>query len=130
MEPIIILYINPLSLCDTSEKGTLVMPLQTTTLEKLQTLEIIYRQGYQNHLVDQTLSKILDLERHTAERDCHDLQDTLRQFETQYHLSSEEFYRRFQHGELGDEGDYFEWSACYDMYQTLSQRRKLLDEPA
>lgn len=57
-----------------------------------------------------------------AQKDIKELQEQLQYFEKQYHLSSEEFYRRFHHGELGDKGDYFEWSACYDMYQAAHHR--------
>ncbi len=98
------------------------MEQQTATLVKLHVLETIYQQGYQNDLVDQTLNKILDLEREQAQRDMKALQEQLSRFETHYHLTSEDFYQRFHRGELGDEGDYFEWSACYDMYATVCTR--------
>ena len=94
----------------------------TKTLEKLQILETIYQEGYQNEFIDRALDKILDLERAKAQQDVNELQQQLHRFETQYHLSSQNFYRRFHHGDLGDEPDYFEWSACYDMYQTVSAR--------
>jgi hypothetical protein len=94
----------------------------TKTLEKLHILETIYQRGYQNDLVDLTLDKLLELERDKAQRDLEELQKQLQCFETQYHLSSDEFYHRFHRGELGDQGDYFEWSACYDMYQSVHNR--------
>ena len=107
------------------------MEQQTSTLTKLQVLETIYQQGYQNELVDLTLEKILDLEREQAHRDMNDLHRELSRFEAHYHLTSEDFYQRFQQGELGDDGDYFEWSACYDMYTTARERlHALTGEPA
>lgn len=98
----------------------------TNTLEKLHVLESLYQQGYQNALVDQALNKILDLEREKAQDDLKDLEQHLQRFETQYHFSSEECYTRFHQGELGDEGDYFEWSAYYDMYQSVCKRLQIL----
>lgn len=94
----------------------------TNTLEKLQILETIYQEGYQNEFIDRALDKILDLERTKAQQDLSELQQQLRRFETQYHLNSQNFYRRFHQGDLGDDPDYFEWSACYDMYQAVSAR--------
>ncbi len=38
----------------------------------------------------------------------------LEQFENKYNMSSELFYREFEAGKLGDEGDYFEWSSLYE----------------
>ena len=92
------------------------------TLEKLHVLESIYRNGDHNELVDRTLDKLIDLERERAQREAQALQTELSRFEQQYQLASEEFYQRFQQGLLGDAGDYFEWSACYDMYRTAWQR--------
>ncbi len=98
----------------------------TNTLEKLHVLETLYQRGYQNELIDRTLDKILDLEREKAQQDLSELQQQLLRFEIRYHLSSEDFYRRFHQGELGDESDYFEWSACYDMYQSVHGRLQAL----
>lgn len=97
------------------------------TLEKLHVLETLYQRGYQNELVDRTLNKIFDLEREKAQQDLNELQQQLRRFERQYQIHSEDFYRRFHQGELGDDGEYFEWSACYAMYQTVSARLHTLD---
>lgn len=97
------------------------------TLEKLHVLETLYQPGYQNELVDRTLSKIIDLERAKAQQDLSELQQQLRRFEVQYQISSEDFYRRFHQGELGDDGDYFEWSADYAMYQAVAARLCVLE---
>jgi hypothetical protein len=35
-----------------------------------------------------------------------------RAFELQYHMSSDEFMRRFEAGELGDDAVYFDWYAA------------------
>ena len=44
-----------------------------------------------------------------------------RKYEEQFDMSSEEFYRRFRAGELGDGMDFVEWSAFYEMYQAVRQ---------
>ena len=98
------------------------MAQQTQTITKLHVLETIYQHGYENALVNQTLDKILDLEREQAQRDSKALQEQLTHFETRYHLRSDEFYQQFHQGKLGDAEDYFEWSACYDMYKVVRER--------
>ena len=35
-------------------------------------------------------------------------------FENKYHLSSDEFYKLFQEGKMGDEEDLFEWKALIE----------------
>ena len=44
-----------------------------------------------------------------------DLEDRLRKFEEKYQMRSQEFYQRFQAGELGDSADFFEWNTYYEM---------------
>lgn len=44
-----------------------------------------------------------------------DLEQHLKALETRYQMSSGEFYRRFQAGELGDAADFFEWNTYYEM---------------
>ena len=47
-----------------------------------------------------------------------ELSERLRQYEQKYSLSTIEFYRRFQNGELGDDDDLLMWSGLY--YISLS----------
>jgi hypothetical protein len=49
----------------------------------------------------------------------------LQKFEEKYNLSSEEFYRKFGNGELGDDEDFMVWSGIYEMQQ---QDRQTLTE--
>jgi len=44
-----------------------------------------------------------------------DLERRLRIFETKYQMSSDNFYQRFQAGELGDSMEFFEWNTYYEM---------------
>ena len=59
---------------------------------------------------------------HNALRELAEIDVRLRLFERQYGMTSEEFYERFQEGELGDNADFFEWSACYDMARSVHER--------
>ena len=50
-----------------------------------------------------------------------DLENRLKAFQSQYQMSSDEFYKRFRSGELGDEIDFFEWSVFYEMWKTAQK---------
>lgn len=93
------------------------------TLARIQSLERLYRRGYRSKAVDTTIDKLVALEQDRARRESTQIEQRLRAFEAQYHLSSDEFYRRFQAGDLGDSADMFEWSAFYQMW--LSVREQL-----
>jgi len=45
-------------------------------------------------------------------------------------MSSEDFFDRFEKGELGDKEDYFEWSAMYQMYERSVDRLNILEAPS
>lgn len=103
------------------------MATEEGTLNKLQYLETMYRRGYRSEVVDRSLDKIIELERATAQRELQQLTGRLQEFEEQYQMDSDEFYRRFQSGELGDAADYVEWSIFYEMQQSVQERLDTLD---
>ncbi|MBK8048080.1 MAG: DUF4037 domain-containing protein [Anaerolineales bacterium] len=82
-------------------------------------------------LVQKEFSWVIKLsaEEARAERETTELQQRLLTFERQYHLTSEEFYRQYEAGMLGDSADFMEWSSFYDMWRSAqeylnSMRRK------
>ncbi|MGQ9627847.1 MAG: hypothetical protein ACUVV0_13195 [Anaerolineae bacterium] len=50
--------------------------------------------------------------------------------ERQYGMTSQDFYEKFQRGELGDESDFFHWATRYEIYlemkETLEKTFELL----
>lgn len=46
---------------------------------------------------------------------AEDLKHRLKEFEERYQMPSEHFHQRFQTGELGDDINFFEWNAYYEM---------------
>ncbi len=107
------------------------MAVQTDTLGKLDILEAIYQKGYPSDTANRVLGKLTELERDNARRDLTEFETLLKSFETHYRMSSDDFSRRFHKGELGDDADFFEWSATCDMYQSASKRLfKLSYEPS
>jgi hypothetical protein len=103
------------------------MATNDKTIDRLQYLEILYRQGYRSDVIDRSLDKIIALERAAAQHDLADVQERLRTFETRYQMPSEEFYRRFRAGELGDAMDVVEWSIFYEMWESVRARLERLE---
>jgi hypothetical protein len=99
------------------------------TLNKLQGLEQLYRQGFRSEVIDRAVDKLLTMEIERAYVERRDLDARLADYEKRYHMSSEEFYRRFRAGELGDGMDFVEWSVFYDMHQAILERLKMLGAP-
>ena len=97
------------------------MSINTSTLEKMHRIETIYRQGFQSDLIDRTVGKLIDLEQVRAVRQLTEVQQHLAAFERKYELTSEEFYNRYEDGQLGDSADFMEWSSFYDMRRSLQQ---------
>ena len=102
------------------------METHDKTLDKLQSLETLYRQGYRSAVIDRSLDKIVALERAAARRELASLQERLQAFETRYQRSSADFYQRFRAGELGDAIDMVEWSVFYEMWESVRARLEQL----
>ena len=84
-----------------------------TTIKLIQNIEKIFERGLQDEYLSRAIGKIVE---HTKERtssNVHLLKKDLSQFEKKYGISSDKFFNRFEKGELGDDGDYFEWSAIF-----------------
>lgn len=65
-----------------------------------------------------------------AKQEADSLRSRLVELETEYGMSSADFLRRFQAGELGDSADMFEWSAYYQMWLSAQKRVRLLESQA
>jgi len=103
------------------------MATHDKTIDRLQSLETLYRQGYRSDVSGRALDKRIALERAAARRDLADLQERLRAFEARYQMSSEAFYRRFHAGEPGDAMDVVEWSILYAMWESVRARLERLE---
>lgn len=52
----------------------------------------------------------------------------LEYFQRKYNLESESFYQQFSTGSLGDDMDFQEWKASWEIYQELILEKKALLE--
>jgi hypothetical protein len=65
-------------------------------------------------LADQALLKLIRLHLQKYKKYLTEVRQELEPFEQQYGISSEECYRRFMAGEMGDAADIVEWMGLYD----------------
>jgi hypothetical protein len=96
------------------------------TAERLRALAELYQKGQTSDLMDRTLAKLLQHETEQSLDQLHQLQQDLAEFEQQYNLSSEEFYRHFQMGQIGDDMDFVEWASLVQMVENLKKRLQVL----
>ena len=57
-----------------------------------------------------------------------DIYTSMNYFEKKYGMKTEEFYKKFFAGSLGDDMDFFEWKASSEVYKELQEERKALFE--
>jgi hypothetical protein len=96
------------------------------TLKKIRSLEQIYIRGYEDSFLDNALRKIFSHQLARDQADLQVLQQDLAELESKYGISSEEFYERFQAGQMSDEADFMEWNALYKMATKLQNRLGVL----
>jgi len=96
------------------------MAVASATLRQLQALEQLYRQGYQDDVVDLTLRKLLERQVRQDEAQLAELRADLTRFEQRYGLASADFFASYQAGQMGDDMDVFEWNVLYKMYTRLA----------
>jgi len=106
------------------------VPANPLTAERLHALAELYKQGQVSDLMDRTLEKLLRHEAEQSQAQLSQLRADLAEFEQTYHLSSPEFYRQFQAGQLGDDMDYVEWASLVQMAENLEKRLRLLSGEA
>lgn len=58
----------------------------------------------------------------------NDIYASMKYFEKKYGMKTEEFYKKFLSGTLGDDMDYFEWKASAEVYNELKEEKKALIE--
>lgn len=100
----------------------------TALLEKVRRLEqyVQLTEGQVDQVMESTIDKVLERERQRLLRQQARLKSQIADFEARYGWTSEEFYPRFERGELGDDTDFVEWSATIEMVQNLQRTIDLL----
>jgi hypothetical protein len=93
-----------------------------SAIEKLEVLSRLVRLGQTDPLIDRTLDKLLAHKRAEAETQYRRIRADVKAFEKQYGIDSLTFVERYQRGGLGDDADFIEWHALWNMLQELEER--------
>jgi hypothetical protein len=99
-------------------------------LVALQKLEQLYAHGFRDPVTDAALLKVASSQAARDEIVLRDLERDLRELEEQYGMPSEEFFRRWQAGEMADSADFMDWNALYQMATQVRARLELLRSAA
>ena len=65
-------------------------------------------------VVENALNKVISYQLAKYRNHIDQISCELEKFEKNYKMSSGQFYRKFEAGELGDDGDFIEWSSLYE----------------
>jgi hypothetical protein len=101
----------------------------TAVLEKVRRLEryVQVTNVQEDEVLESTLDKLLGRERQRLVGQLARLKSQATYFEGRYGWNSDEFYPRFERGELGDDMDFIEWSATVEMIRNLQSKIDSLD---
>ena len=95
------------------------------TVHKLQVLQDTYTdEAALNQILEKLLQVTLNQHRSRLQRYTRELGV----FEKQFGIKSDQFYRRFEAGEMGDAMDYFEWAGLYELYQDIAEKVQRLEQ--
>jgi hypothetical protein len=83
---------------------------------------------FQQTEIQETVAYALRTEAEQARLRRDYFADLCNKFENQYNLTSDEFIRRFEQGELGDESDMFDWYAAKRGLDLWERRYRILTE--
>jgi hypothetical protein len=100
----------------------------TTTIafNNLERLQQLYTAGFQDTFLDNALRKVIERQLERDETDLQRVNAALAEFERQYGLRADEFWQKYQNGQLTDSADFMEWNAFCKMRQRLTTRLKIL----
>jgi hypothetical protein len=76
------------------------------------------------------LQSYFEYEKEKTIKEVNMLKNELSRFESTYQISSKVFFEKFEKGDIGDQEDYFEWSAMYQMYERSVGRFSILESPS
>lgn len=89
-----------------------------------------FKTKYPQNLAVETVKDAMERELRVSKLMLEEYKEKLKEFESKYDKSSQEFYDEFEAGELGDKQDYFEWFAYVEYYRDWKQRYNILKDAA
>jgi len=98
----------------------------SASLHDLERIRQLYSAGFSDTFLDNVLRRVIDRQVARDETDLQWVNAALVQFESQYGLTSDEFWQRFQAGRMSDTADFMEWNVLCKMRQRITARLRIL----
>jgi len=83
---------------------------------------------FSKEMMKEVVTRTLKLKIEEINQKLINTHETIRYFEKKYGMRTEEFYKRFLAGELGDDMDIFEWKASKEISDELNGEKRVLLE--
>jgi len=106
--------------------STVTAVSKTEAWQGLQALARLYQAGFQSAFLNNVLHRALQHQIHRDESDLARINAALAEFEQKYGLTTEEFWQRFQAGQMSDTADFMEWNVLCKMRQRIQGRLDIL----
>ena len=90
--------------------------------------ELKYGTNAQKEYITLILKKIGGVELSQLKKEIEEIVKRLNEFEEKYRLNSEEFFKRFDEGKMGDDREFIKWYAYKDSLEGLKKRYNRLRE--
>ncbi|MFH1096321.1 MAG: hypothetical protein ABH886_10055 [Candidatus Desantisbacteria bacterium] len=100
--------------------------MNTAVIFQLGALEKIYQNELEDTFLATAINKIVDYEINKTQKDVMLLNNDLQKIENRFKMDSSTFFKKWESGEMGDDADFFEWSALYQMFLRAKKRLDLL----
>lgn len=84
--------------------------------------------GIAKEMVKGVVTRTLKSRIEEINQKLNNVYENMKYFEKKYGMKTEEFYKKFVSGTLGDDMDFFEWKASSEIYTELKEEKKALVE--
>lgn len=102
----------------------------STTINAIDSLQALYAAGFQDTFLDNALRKIVEFQISQDEARLEEIHRELATFEHRFGMTSDEFWKRYQAGNMADDADLMEWNVFCKMRQRILNRLNILSYPA
>ncbi len=82
---------------------------------------------FEKKYIASTINKMFKVELSMVKREIKQVEKALSDFEKRHKTSSDEFYKKFSAGKLGDDREYIKWYAYKDTHNKLMDRLKEIE---
>ena len=92
----------------------------------LERLSQLYASGFYDAFIDKALHRIVQRQIERDEADLQQMDRELAVFEKLNGLTSDEFWQRYQAGQMADTADFMEWNVLCKARQRIAARLRIL----